>query len=315
MASSKIANHAVAGWTRRPTTSPATPPRTPAEIAPMTAHPRGGGDAPRGRLLIVVTVSRCRRVGPLHDATNQGLLHHRAGTLSAMSAEDDETAADAETPASAEREDREHSTVSVRVAPSFGAHMVGRVGIGVGNTTRRCSFCDRREQVVATLVHARGTYICDGCVRLAAAAIDDPANDGQTVRIRPRPLLTVDRDRAEAEIERVFETVLGGDAPDSERSRAIESGDNLLEVMRQVHERVPVRNQVDVSIDSVRFLDDTEAEVNFVLMLPGPRQNPGMHMPSKGYAVVENGTWKMSRETYAELVGRLGISIPPVVRL
>jgi hypothetical protein len=168
--------------------------------------------------------------------------------------------------------------------------------------------------VVEKLVQARGTYICDGCVQLAANAIDDPADARKVVRIRPRPVLSINRDTAEAEIERAFETVLGGDAPDRERCRAIESGENLLETMRQVHQRVPARNQVDASIDSIRFLDDGEAEVNFVLIMPGPRQNPGMHMPSKGYAVLQDGGWKMSRETYAELVGRLGISIPPASR-
>jgi hypothetical protein len=228
-----------------------------------------------------------------------------------MSADEDEAAADRKTTASVESDDGENSTVSLRVAPSFGMPMIAPFGMGVGNATRRCSFCDRREDVVAKLVQARGTYICDGCVRLAAAVVDDPANGLKLVRIRPRPVLSIDRDSAEAEIERAFETVLGGDAPDQERCRAIESGENLLETMRQVHERVPARNQVDASIDSVRFVDDSEAEVNFVLMLPGPRQNPGMHMPSKGYAVLQDGTWKMSRETYAELVARLGISIPP----
>lgn len=228
-----------------------------------------------------------------------------------MSADEDESAPGRKPGPRVESGDEGDPTISLRVAPSFGVSMIGSFATGGDNTTRRCSFCDRREDVVATLVRARGTYICDGCVRLAAAAIDDRTKSEKLVRIRPRPRLSIDRDSAEEEIERAFETVLGGDAPDQERCRAIESGENLLETMRQVHERVPTRNQVDASIDSVRFIDDSEAEVNFVLMLPGPRQHPGMHMPTKGYSVLQDGAWKMSRETYAELVSRLGIVIPP----
>ena len=91
---------------------------------------------------------------------------------------------------------------------------------------------------------------------------------------------------------------------------AIESGEDLLETMRQVQERFPVRDQMDVSIDSVRFVDDTEAVVRFVIMLPGPIQHPGIHMPSKGYAIIEDSTWKVARETYAELGSRIGLTLP-----
>jgi hypothetical protein len=227
-----------------------------------------------------------------------------------MSADEDEPAPESQT---TESDDAENPTFSPRAAQVYRMPMIGSfgpMGTGGGNATRRCSFFDRREDVVGTLVRARGSYICDSCVQLAATAIENAATD-KVVRIRPRPVLTIDRDRAEAEIERAFETVLGGDAPDTDRCQAIESGENLLDTMREVLARVPVRNQVDASIDSVRFLDDHEAEVNFVLMLPGPHQHPGMRMPTKGYAIVQDGAWKMSRETYAELVGGLGISVPP----
>ena len=59
-------------------------------------------------------------------------------------------------------------------------------------------------------------------------------------------------------------------------------------------------------------VDITEAEVSFVIMLPGPIQHPGMHMPSKGYAILEDPTWKVARETYAELVSRIGLALPPL---
>ncbi len=176
---------------------------------------------------------------------------------------------------------------------------------------RRCSFCDRNEGSVDRLVRGRGAYICDRCVSLAADAIGDPKNENTLIRLKPRPALPADRVAAEEAIERSYETVLGGDASDVQRCEAIEAGDDLSPTMREVKSRYPARDQVDVSIEYVRFIDENEAEVGYALILPGQMAMPGMHMPSKGYAVKHDGRWKMARTTYAELVGRLGITIPP----
>ena len=118
--------------------------------------------------------------------------------------------------------------------------------------------------------------------------------------------------RADAEdaIERAYEIVLASGLSDREPAAAIESGDNLVETMREVQSLFPIRPQIDVSVDYVRFLDEDEAEVGYGLLLPGPRPLPGA-FPSNGYAVNEGGTWKMARATYAELVGRAGIVVPP----
>jgi hypothetical protein len=80
---------------------------------------------------------------------------------------------------------------------------------------------------------------------------------------------------------------------------------------REVQSRFPVRGQLDITIEYVRFVDEHEAEVGFTLLLPGPRPVPGMQVPSKGYAVEQDGTWKVARATYSELIGRLGIRVPP----
>src|ERR1700730_5269783 len=157
--------------------------------------------------------------------------------------------------------------------------MMGPFGMA-GAGARRCSFCDRREDAVSKLVRARGSYICDRCVRLAVAAIDDPASHGALIRIKPRPVYPSDRIAAEEAIERAYETVFGGGS-DVERCQAIERGANLLPTMRQVQEHAP-GVQVDVSVEYIRFIDDTEAEVSFVLMSPGQsRGAPGIHMPFK----------------------------------
>jgi hypothetical protein len=80
--------------------------------------------------------------------------------------------------------------------------------------------------------------------------------------------------------------------------------------MRQVQERAP-GVELDVSVEYIRFIDDTEAEVSFVLIWPGQSQAPGRHMPVKGYAVLDEGVWKVARATYAGLIAQIGVVCPP----
>lgn len=80
--------------------------------------------------------------------------------------------------------------------------------------------------------------------------------------------------------------------------------------MTEVQQRHAFSNQVDVAVNGIRFLDDAEAEVSFSLILPA-QTHPGMAMP-QGYAVLQNGRWKVARETYAATVGRIGVQIPPL---
>lgn len=149
---------------------------------------------------------------------------------------------------------------------------------GLGSSARRCSFCSRSEGCVATSVQARGVYICHRCIDFAAAAVANAESSVRVVRIRPKTRLTIDRDEAEDAIESAYEIVFGGLGTDRDRCAAIESGDDLLVTMAEVQQRFAARDQVDVAINAIRFLDDNEAEVGFSLMLPG-QNPPGMAMP------------------------------------
>lgn len=78
--------------------------------------------------------------------------------------------------------------------------------------------------------------------------------------------------------------------------------------MEQVRERLPGNDRRDISVEHIRFLDRDEAEVHFVLLFPGGSPMP--RIPSTGHAVVVDGGWKMARQTYCELVARIGIPCP-----
>ena len=181
---------------------------------------------------------------------------------------------------------------------------------GFGSSTRRCSFCSRREATVGRLVQARGVYIRDRCIGLAAAAVDNAESTERVVRIRPRTRLTIDRDEAEESIERSYEMVFGGIGTERERCAVIESGGDPRPTMAEVQQRFAGGNQVEVAVNGIRFVDEAEAEVSFSLILPG-QTHPGMDMP-QGYAVLQNGSWKLACETYAAAVGRIGVQVPPL---
>jgi hypothetical protein len=171
---------------------------------------------------------------------------------------------------------------------------------------RRCSFCSRREGSVRHLVRSRDAYICDECVDLAAEAIAAAPPDAKSLRIRrPAPA----RGAAEEEIERVFETAIGGDTSDDERMDLIEGGSNLGTTLELIRRRLPPDQRADSYVEYVRMLSEDEAEVHFVLVYPGGP--PAPRVPFAGHAVLSDGRWKVSRETWCRLIGSIGIPCPP----
>jgi hypothetical protein len=100
----------------------------------------------------------------------------------------------------------------------------------------------------------------------------------------------------------------GGEASDEERCASIEGGSNLGPTLREAEQRRPWPARIDISIDSVRFIAENEAEVHFVLLLP---QGPMMRVPYTGHAILVDGAWKVARSTYCDLVSRIGVQCPP----
>jgi hypothetical protein len=181
-------------------------------------------------------------------------------------------------------------------------------GGGMAGGPLRCSVCGRREASVEHLVRARGVHICDRCVAQASDALAAAPPDQRVVRIRPPSAHVGDRDAAEAAVEEAFETVFGGQAPVEERCRVIEKGDNLAAAFEQARQRRPGVGPLDVSVDSVRFVNEDEAEVQFTLWLGGFGQSG---MPRQGHAVKVGDAWKVARDTWCGLVLMVGVECPP----
>jgi hypothetical protein len=177
-----------------------------------------------------------------------------------------------------------------------------------GSEPRRCSFCGRREQAVEHLVRVRVTYICDRCVAQAHEAIASAPPGQRLLRMKPTPGRVGDADAAEEAIEHAFETALDAEASIVDRCRAIERGADLGSAMDELRARYAPAQNVDVSVDYVRFVSDDEAEVRYSLLLPhlGPSG-----FVQTGHARLVEGEWKMSRDTWCNLVSMAGVQCPP----
>ena len=181
-------------------------------------------------------------------------------------------------------------------------------GGGMAGGPLRCSVCGRREAVVEHLVRARGIHICDRCLAQASEALAAVEPSQKVVRIRPTPAHLGDREAAEVAVEEAFETVFNGRAPIEDRCQAIENGDNLASTIEQARQRQPGQGPLDVSVDSVRFLSEDEAEVQFTLWLAGFGQSG---MPRSGHAVRVGDGWKVARDTWCGLIRMVGVECPP----
>ncbi len=70
---------------------------------------------------------------------------------------------------------------------------------------------------------------------------------------------------------------------------------------------LPTRT-LDVSVDSVRFVSEDEAEVHFTLWLS---QFGAQGLNHTGHAVRMGDEWKVSRDTWCGLVRMIGVECPP----
>ena len=145
-------------------------------------------------------------------------------------------------------------------------------------------------------------------MELAAEAIATAPPDVKSLRFSRRPTAPADR-AAEDEIERVFETAIGGETSDDDRMELIEHGSNLGPTLELLRHRLPPDQRADTYVEYVRMLSEDEAEVHFVLVYPGGVTAP--RFPFTGHAVLSDGRWKVARETWCRLIGSIGIPCPP----
>lgn len=173
---------------------------------------------------------------------------------------------------------------------------VGRAWGGPGGRpVPRCSLCGRDEARCDHILVAGGLWLCSDCVRLAAAQLDAlPPNAPRLVRHRRPERAPTDREGAVVAIELAFDAALSPmRLPPDEALRYVEGGEQargLLESLREAAEHAPMASS-DQTVERVRFLDETSAEVSLGLWFPGSLQPVLFQV----HAVCEDGTWKVAR--------------------
>jgi hypothetical protein len=88
----------------------------------------------------------------------------------------------------------------------------------------------------------------------------------------------------------------------------VEGGKRLAPTMRDLHQRFggTARSAVH-QVERITFVSDTQAAVWFSVWL-----GPSPYLPShQGVAIIEDGRWKVSRNTLCALLARAGVPCPP----
>ncbi|RKT11532.1 hypothetical protein BX285_5484 [Streptomyces sp. 1114.5] len=106
---------------------------------------------------------------------------------------------------------------------------------------------------------------------------------------------------AKAEITTNWEKFFDPNTPIPDKAKLLQGGDTLLPVL-QGFSQDPRVGQVQAKVSDVAFTDASDAAVTYSLSLQGTVVEPS----ASGQAVLENGTWKVSRSTLCGLLTQAG---------
>jgi hypothetical protein len=167
-----------------------------------------------------------------------------------------------------------------------------------------CSFCGRDLWDVTYFVVGSNAAICQDCVDASNSVVEDAAardaGPGE-LHIPPRASGDPPDEQATAEIVNAFERAFGDPVPGEEaRARPIEDVESLLSALEEAGRRYPARGPGSVVVTQVRFRPDA-ADVRFAVV----------GYPFEGRAIRDAGTWKVSRDTFCQVLASGGIPCPP----
>jgi hypothetical protein len=115
-----------------------------------------------------------------------------------------------------------------------------------------------------------------------------------------------DPDAARNEIEVAF-AASNSESEDGRSVPSVEKGDNLGPTLAAARANRPdISARVVISVDEVVFVDTQHAAVWFSISVDG---HP-LLSHHRGDAVLVDGTWKMARSTFCQLMAMGGVSCP-----
>jgi hypothetical protein len=178
-----------------------------------------------------------------------------------------------------------------------------------------CSFCGLGPPESGQIVSGSDAFICEHCIRRWALELhhSDPAGSARVVTtgadlIRPIGPPPDDQDAARDHIAVAF-AEMGALGEDGQTLTMVQGGEQLGPARAAAIARHGSLSSVAFTIDDVLFIDSEHAAVWFTIS-DGGTPLEGRH---RGDAVVVDGTWKVSRATFLELIRLAGIELPPPI--
>ncbi len=186
------------------------------------------------------------------------------------------------------------------------AQLIRPVATAIAVAPGRCAFCDRDLWDVEHYVRGEIVAICDACIELSSQTVAGAAVGERALDLPPRISGTeIDDADAPAAIVKAFQVVFAETT--EARAEHLEDGARIDAYMEAGPTRVPAGMVEAVRVSRIRFSRADTADVRFSLVL---RQAPA-GLLFEGQAVRRAGRWMVSRDTFAQMVARIGIQLPP----
>ena len=165
------------------------------------------------------------------------------------------------------------------------------------------------------MVSGTNAFICENCILQWSVRLREQPTAIPITWNSPTPWDAVkpgeqpaDPDSARAEITAVFVNY-GEVSEDGQAAIGIEGGGDLgwaLKAVRANRQQF-LEAEIIFTVDEIVFVDPEHAAVWYSISVNGS-QVLGRH---RGDAVVVDGEWNMSRETFRDLLAQGGITLPP----
>jgi hypothetical protein len=181
-----------------------------------------------------------------------------------------------------------------------------------------CSFCGLTPPASGRLVSGNNAFICEKCIGRWSQRLGRRSRTVQVPPVTwrpPEPSQAVapgeppaDPEAARTEIEIIF-TDHSALSDDGREAIRVERGADLGWAVAAVRANRTSYLDADITfvVDEIVFTDPEHAAVWFSIEINGH----WVLNRHRGDAVVIDGTWKMARRTFCDLVGMGGISVPP----
>jgi hypothetical protein len=189
--------------------------------------------------------------------------------------------------------------------PSKPGQLILRTGSPPSQHGTRCSFCGNDVWDTRYYVAGEHGLICQDCVEDARGAVEDATRRGAepgALHLPPRVTGDPPDNTSVPLIVDAFMEVFGAkDRHADVRDAPLEDVEGLLSVIAESQRRYPDIGARDVAVSRIRFRSEHAADVRFLVL----------GFPYEGNAIRDGQAWKVSRDTFCNVLRTGGIQCRP----